>query len=109
MTLTITKPQAIDIQLKDVLAHFPTISIAILFGSVSSGRQRADSELDIAVGAKRELTADEKMVLVDALAESTGRPIDLVDLRVVSGPLLGQIFRHGRRVIGIDPFLWRTD
>jgi len=36
------------------------------------------------------------------LAERTGRPIDLIDLSVVSEPLLGQIVRHGRRVLGSD-------
>jgi len=95
-------PQAIDAQLKDVLAHFPQIAIAVLFGSVASGRQRADSDLDIAVAAKQVLTAHEKMALIGALAECTGRVIDLIDLKVISEPLLGQIVRHGKRILGSD-------
>jgi predicted nucleotidyltransferase len=94
--------QTIDAQLKEVLAHFPKISFAMLFGSVASGRQRADSDLDIAVAAKQALTTHEKIALVSALADSSGRPIDLIDLRVVSEPLLGQILRHGRRILGSD-------
>ena len=77
-------PQTIDAQLKDVLAHFPQIVLAVLFGSVAVGRQRADSDLDMAVAAKQALTAHEKIALVSALAERTGRPIDLIDLKVVS-------------------------
>jgi hypothetical protein len=39
----------------------------------------------------------EKMALISALAEQTGRPIDLIDLKAVSEILLGQIVRHGRQ------------
>lgn len=94
--------QTIDAQLKEVLSHFPNIAFAMLFGSVALGRQRADSDLDIAVSAKQALAAHEKIALVSALADCTGRPIDLIDLKVVSEPLLGQILRHGRRILGSD-------
>ena len=100
-----TAPQAmqsLDVQLKEVLAHFPKIAFAMLFGSVALGNQRADSDLDIAVAAKKALTAHEKIALISALADSTGRPIDLIDLKLVSEPLLGQILRHGRRILGSD-------
>ena len=92
----------IDAQLRDVFAHFQNIELVMLFGSVALGRQRADSDLDIAVAAKQTLTARERMALVGALAERTGRPVDLIDLHGVSEPLLGQIVRHGRRVLGSD-------
>lgn len=93
---------AIDTQLREVLIHFPKIVLAVLFGSVASGRQRADSDLDIAVSAKHALAAHEKMALMGAFAERIGRPVDLIDLNGVSEPLLGQIVRHGRRVLGSD-------
>jgi len=31
-----------------------------------------------------------------------GRPIDLIDLKVAAEPLMGQILRHGRRLMGSD-------
>src|SRR5664279_311047 len=93
MDATSQSPQTIDAQLKEVLTHFPKIAFAMLFGSVAAGRQRAESDLDIAVAAKQALTANEKIALINALASSTGRPIDLIDLKVVSEPLLGQILR----------------
>ena len=40
------------------------------------------------------------MALIHALAARTGRPVDLIDLHTVGQPLLGQIVRHGRRVLG---------
>lgn len=94
--------KAIDTQIEEVFTHFPEIILVVLFGSVALGRQRADSDLDIAVAAKQALTIDERMALIGALAERTGYPVDLIDLKVVSEPLLGQIVRHGRRVIGSD-------
>jgi len=53
-------PQVINVQLREVLTHFPEIVFAVLFGSVASDRQRADSDLDIAVASTQTLTAHEK-------------------------------------------------
>lgn len=93
---------SIDLLLKDVLEQFPQISLAVLFGSAVLGCQQPQSDLDIAVAAKRPLTANEKIAIIGALAERTGRPIDLVDLNGVAEPLLGQVVRHGRRILGSD-------
>ena len=92
----------IDTMLKEVLANFPQIFLAVLFGSVALGRQKPDSDLDIAVAATQSLTAGEKIAIVGALAERTGRAIDLIDLTGLSGPLLGQVVRHGRKILGND-------
>ena len=80
----------------------PDIRLAILFGSLAKGEGQMDSDLDLAIDAGHRLTADEKIALISALAERTGRPVDLVDLHVVGEPLLGQILRHGKRVMGSD-------
>ncbi len=91
-----------DKQLREVLAGFPELILALVLGSVAKGLQRIDSDLDIAVVAKQALTVDEKIVIISALAEKTRRPVDLVDLKVVGEPLLGQIVQHGRRLLGSD-------
>ena len=93
---------AIDAVLEGVLAQFPQITLAILFGSIASGRQRPDSDVDIAVSAAQPLRADEKISLTGMIAERTGRVVDLVDLRTASEPLLGQVLRHGRKILGSD-------
>ncbi len=97
-------PIAADLaaQLKLALAGFTHIELALVFGSVATGRARFDSDLDIAVAAKRALTSIEKQSIIAALATSTGRAIDLIDLNVAGEPLLGQIVRHGQRLIGSD-------
>ncbi|MBK7719790.1 MAG: nucleotidyltransferase domain-containing protein [Simplicispira sp.] len=84
-------PDAVLAPLREVLSHFPYVGLAVLFGSVAAGRARADSDLDVAVSAGRSLTAPEMLHMTQALAEKTGRPVDLIDLASVSAPLLGQI------------------
>ena len=98
----IKTPSPIDAQLREVLARFPGVSLAVLFGSVAADRPRADSDLDIAVAADHPLTVADKIAMTQALAETTGRPIDLIDLATVTEPLLGQIVQHGRRLLGSD-------
>ena len=80
----------------------PGVRLAILFGSLAAGQGRVDSDLDLAVDAGHRLTAGEKLVLMNKLAERTGRPVDLVDLHAVGEPLLGQILRHGNRLLGSE-------
>lgn len=83
-----------------VLSRHPEIRVALLFGSLASGRAGRDSDVDLAVGADRPLDADAKMALMAELAEATGRPIDLVDLNSVGEPLLGELIKQGRRLLG---------
>ena len=99
---TLSAQQTMDSLIREVLSNFSQIQLALLFGSIASGSQRQNSDLDIAIAANQPLSALEKIAIISALAEHTGRPIDLVDLKVVSEPLLGQIVRHGRRILGSD-------
>ena len=85
---------------KKVLARFATIDLAIVFGSVAKNQAGAESDLDIAINTQTPLSVELKIKLISALAEAMGRPIDLVDLREVGEPLLGQIIQHGQMIIG---------
>ncbi len=85
-----------------VLARHPHIELAILFGSLATGQARPDSDLDLAVAGAALLTPEESSALIADLADNLGRPVDLIDLATVGEPLLGQILRHGRRVLGSD-------
>ena len=92
----------IDELLRKVFTGFPQIKLAILFGSVASGAATAQSDLDLAVIAEKPLEMVEKIQIIEALAMATGRPIDLVDVHAAPEPLLGQVLKHGRRIIGSD-------
>lgn len=83
-----------------VLAQHPDIDLAIVFGSVARGKAHPDSDLDVAVRKAVPLNTEEKMQLIAELALATGRPVDLIDLRTVGEPLLGQILKQGRMVRG---------
>jgi predicted nucleotidyltransferase len=78
----------------------PGIRLAILFGSLAAGPERVNSDLDLAIDAGRRLTTGERLALTVELAKLMGRPVDLVDLYAVGEPLLGQIIRHGKRLLG---------
>lgn len=74
--------------------------MALVFGSLARGSLRRESDVDVAVDLGHPLTVDETLEVTSALALATGRAVDLVDLRTVGEPLLGQIVRHGRRILG---------
>jgi predicted nucleotidyltransferase len=76
------------------------IRLALVFGSVAAGTEDWESDLDIAVDVGRPLTPEEKLTLITQLAQETGRPVDLIDLRTAGEPMLGQILKHGVRLLG---------
>ena len=80
----------------------PGIQLAVLFGSLAGGWEHRGSDVDLAIDVGHPLAVSERIALIDALAQRTGRPVDLVDLRVVGEPLLGQIIRHGKRLLGSE-------
>jgi len=93
-------------QLVSVLSAIAGLRIAILFGSMAAGRERADSDIDLAIAFDAPLSAGEKLALMDAVSIQIGRPVDVIDLRSVGEPLLGQILEKGVRLIVRDrPFL----
>lgn len=91
-----------NLNLVHVLKKFPEIHIAILFGSMASGTADAHSDIDLAISFSKPMTIEQKTQLISSLAEATGRPVDIIDLRSVGEPMLGQILHHGKRLIGAD-------
>lgn len=89
-------------QAQQVLARYPQIELAYVFGSVARGTARPDSDIDVAVQAAQPPATTARMQWIEALALATGRPVDLIDLRTTGEPLLGQILKHGVRIIGND-------
>lgn len=92
----------IETLIQAALAPHPEIRQAILFGSLATGQGRHDSDVDLAIDAGQPLEMQAKMKLMAELAERTGRPVDLIDLQTIGEPLLGQILKHGKRILGED-------
>ncbi len=95
-------------KLGQLLATHPEIRLALVFGSLAKGKARPESDLDLAIDAGRPLTLEEYLRLVEELAQSLGRPVDLIDLHRAGPGLLGQILKHGVRVLGssTDRAVW---
>lgn len=92
--------------IKSLLEAEPELKIAILFGSLAEGRERPDSDLDIAVAAGRSLDTKTRMRLIDRMSGLVGRPVDLIDLRQAGEPLLGRILQTGDRLFVKDEQLF---
>lgn len=88
--------------LQSLLAHNPDIELAILYGSMASGKYTDQSDVDLAIKKNTPLTEQQKKHLIEQTALITGRAVDLVDLSTVGEPLLGQIIKHGKRLLGSD-------
>ena len=78
----------------------PEIKQVILFGSLARGNFRQESDVDLAIALEHVLGASEKQRLLEEVAVVVGRPVDLIDLKVVGEPLLGQILRYGKQLVG---------
>jgi predicted nucleotidyltransferase len=95
-------PFDLDRKIKDVMAHHPSVVLAIVFGSMAKNHTRNGSDLDIAVATSTPLTAQTHIAIIEDLALAFGRPVDLIDLDQAHNPLLQQILTKGRRVLCHD-------
>lgn len=89
-----------------VLEKYPAIKLCLLFGSAAKGRSRAESDVDIAVGADRVLSSEEKLALMGELTVATGRAADMIDLQSAGGPVLQQVLTTGEIVLKTDKRLY---
>lgn len=89
-------------RLRDRLADEPDVVLAIAFGSAAAGTSRTDSDFDLAVLADAPLATGRRQELVRLVADVTGRPVDLVDLRAAGVPVLRSVLHEGRRLVCRD-------
>lgn len=79
------------------------IAAVYLFGSTATGRERQDSDLDLAIITKSKISGRERLRLEADLSDRIGRNVDLVVFGQV-GPLLQhQILKYGRLLCENDP------
>jgi len=92
----------IELQIAQVMARHASVSIAILFGSTATGHARPDSDLDVAIATVTPLTAEARIALIEDLALTFGRPVDLIDLDHTHSPLLHRILTQGHMTLCND-------
>ena len=94
-------------QIVNALRIGTTLELAVVFGSVARGKARADSDLDVAVRYAKPLDVRQKLAVIEALADLTGRTIDLIDFRT-AGPIVArQALTSGKRIFGTDE-IWAS-
>jgi predicted nucleotidyltransferase len=85
-----------------VLSREEDVRLAIVFGSTVRGEPRMDSDVDVAILARAPLSARRRRELTILLADATGRPVDLVDLRTAGVVVTSRVLRYGKRVVSKD-------
>ncbi len=89
----------IKAKIQKILNEFPEIEIVTLFGSASNDRLRPESDLDIAIAAKKMLSNEIRSDIYRALEQSLARDIDIIDLHAVNGHILQQALCSGDMII----------
>ncbi len=80
-------------ELKKILVEQTGIRLAILFGSQVDGSAGRESDIDLALMGEGHLSAQTQMDLIARIAETFGRPVDLVDLKTAGNPCLERCSR----------------
>jgi len=93
-------------KVKTVLDKLPYIQLAIIFGSISKGREVKDSDLDIAVAGEDPLRFEQKISLIEYLSSYLNSPIDLIDLTTASGLILQQALSKGKCILNKNKLLY---
>ena len=104
--LTRKTPSALSEPIVGLLARYPSIKLGIVFGSLADERATPESDLDLGVAATQPLDTAMKTMFIEALAEIAGRPIDLIDLQAVNGPILQQVLTQGQLIYCSDQMLY---
>jgi predicted nucleotidyltransferase len=82
-------------KIEKVLHKHREVRVAVLFGSMATGKASQSSDLDLALQLETRMGSDFKLALIEELAKVTGRSVDLIDLLSAGEPLLGQILKTG--------------
>ena len=96
------EPNSELMRVAEALSADPGLLLAVAFGSASKGGARPDSDIDIAVLSQGPLTSEHREQTIRRIAEATGRPVDLVDLRSAGVAVLRTILTEGRTLLCRD-------
>lgn len=81
---------------KTVLHHLPDIDALYLFGSHAQGRERRDSDIDLAIMTSAPMPTLARVQTQMTLGADLGKDVDLVDLREANTVLRLEVIQHGQ-------------
>lgn len=88
--------------LSNLLAAIDEIQCVYVFGSYASGKTSAQSDLDIAFWAEKQVPAIELFYLQEKLASMCLIDIDLIQMRTSTEVFRFEIITTGKRVYAVD-------
>jgi predicted nucleotidyltransferase len=97
----VTLPKAVDATLREVLASRADVRAAYLFGSQATGDARPDSDIDIGVLYRSPQPLRTTVAVEAALAEATGKHVNVVDV-ARAGAFLALDIVRGERIFTRD-------
>ena len=92
--------EAVSRALVQEFGRADTLRMLVLFGSRARGRQRASSDVDLAVAMDAPLQGQEQQHLQASISAALRTDTDLVDLLSAPSHLVSQILRHGEILVG---------
>lgn len=81
----------------------PNLVAVYIYGSVAAGRERLDSDIDIAVLPAIDLSSEARHKIRLKLESELSQDVDLVDLRTADTVLAAQVISRGRVILDQDP------
>ena len=88
-------------RLTRILAAYPELELAMLFGSEAAGTASAESDIDLGLLFDKPMSSRLKLELIEEIAARFGRPVDIVDLHYAAEPILGEALK-GKLLLGDD-------
>lgn len=83
------------------------LKLGVLFGSQATGRQRPDSDVDVAIWPSQPPEAQTKLAWLRELETLLGKSVSLVLVSPDLDPVLGfEIIKNGRLIFEKSPELW---
>ncbi len=89
--------------LKSIFRRKKRIAAVYLFGSMATGKDCRNSDLDLAIISKRIITSHERLKIEAELSNRLRQDVDLVVFGQASPLLQHQILKYGRLVSENDP------
>lgn len=97
--------QAIE-RIKETLEKDDNVVFAVLFGSYAIGKQKRDSDIDIAVYLRKLPDADTFLGYVSKLTDVAKKEVDLIVLNNASAMLRHQVFKNKKTLFVKDPKIY---
>ena len=91
-------------EIKKIILNKIECEAIILFGSYSRGTQNSESDIDIAIKSKKELSKKEQFYLSQEIADAINTEVDLVNLDDIGDGFRYEILINGRTIYCEDEF-----